>query len=590
MTVCTFYQRGNCRNGDACRFEHPGARSSGGTFGGGANNNRFGAFNGDRYRPNQPATQSGGAVNSTRDPKSLPYHLDPVDMKNDLTSQRPIYPLSSYGPGRDAPRQLIEGAVEISPEELRVRYYSQRLAGNEPVAQQEESALSEKMQQQVQSILNDIDGAIRYIEEGANVHPNRIDIANGNAPSSSATAVNAPAAATANPFSQAQTSTTSQTAANPFMKAPTATFGQSSTPGFGQPAFGQPSNPSQTTAAFGQPSNPGQAASGFGAASNLGAKPSPFGQPSALGGGAAFSKPAFGASGFGQPSMPGAGSAFGAASALGQKPAFGQASTPNTANPFGQPSAVGQQANAFGKPAFGQTGLGQPAQPGASSASPFGQAAKPGGSPFGQQSAAQASPFGQQPAAQASPFGQQPNAQASPFGQQAQPVQSSPFGSNQSKPAEAQANPFQAAASSQPSPFGQPGQPTPNVSPFGPQPGQSSAAPANPFLQNAQAQTAAPAPGPSASPFGAQKPQSASPFAQASSQPQVSSPAAPGTAKEIDPKDRFKEGKPEEYAGDQGQILEEIYRRVGQLGRFNDDEEIPLVPPKCEWIVQIPLL
>jgi nucleoporin NUP42 len=55
-------------------------------------------------------------------------------MKSDLTSQRPIYPLSAYGPGRDAPRQLIEGPVEISPEELRVRYYGCRSAGNEGVA------------------------------------------------------------------------------------------------------------------------------------------------------------------------------------------------------------------------------------------------------------------------------------------------------------------------------------------------------------------------------------------------------------------------------------------------------------------------
>lgn len=115
----------------------------------------------------------------------------------------------------------------------------------------------------------------------------------------------------------------------------------------------------------------------------------------------------------------------------------------------------------------------------------------------------------------------------------------------------------------------------------------------NPFLQKAQAQAAAPG----ISPFGAQNAQPASPFAQASAQPQASSigqqaasPAAPGAAREIDPKDRFKEGKPEEYEGEQGRILEEIYRRVGQLGRFNDDEEIPLVPPKCEWIVQIPLL
>jgi len=58
----------------------------------------------------------------------------------------------------------------------------------------------------------------------------------------------------------------------------------------------------------------------------------------------------------------------------------------------------------------------------------------------------------------------------------------------------------------------------------------------------------------------------------------------------VDAKDRFKEGKPEEYEGEHGRILEEIYRRVGQLGRFNDDEDIPLVPPKCEWIVPIQLL
>lgn len=55
-------------------------------------------------------------------------------MKNDLTTQRPIYPLSCYGPGREAPRQLIEGPVEISPEELRLRYYTLRTAGNEPQA------------------------------------------------------------------------------------------------------------------------------------------------------------------------------------------------------------------------------------------------------------------------------------------------------------------------------------------------------------------------------------------------------------------------------------------------------------------------
>jgi hypothetical protein len=51
-----------------------------------------------------------------------------------MSTQRPIYPLSCYGPGRDAPRQLIEGQVEISPEELRLRYYTARAAGSENVA------------------------------------------------------------------------------------------------------------------------------------------------------------------------------------------------------------------------------------------------------------------------------------------------------------------------------------------------------------------------------------------------------------------------------------------------------------------------
>jgi nucleoporin NUP42 len=62
-------------------------------------------------------------------------------------------------------------------------------------------------------------------------------------------------------------------------------------------------------------------------------------------------------------------------------------------------------------------------------------------------------------------------------------------------------------------------------------------------------------------------------------------PPAVQAAGNIDPRDRYKEGSPEEYEGEAGKLLEDIYRRVGQMGRFNDDEDIPLTPPKCEWIV-----
>ena len=69
-----------------------------------------------------------------RDAKGLPYGLNKDDIKADLSDQRPIYPLSCYGPGREAPRQLIEGPVEISPEELRYRWYTARASGNQEAA------------------------------------------------------------------------------------------------------------------------------------------------------------------------------------------------------------------------------------------------------------------------------------------------------------------------------------------------------------------------------------------------------------------------------------------------------------------------
>jgi nucleoporin NUP42 len=59
------------------------------------------------------------------------------------------------------------------------------------------------------------------------------------------------------------------------------------------------------------------------------------------------------------------------------------------------------------------------------------------------------------------------------------------------------------------------------------------------------------------------------------------------TGQPIDVKDRYKEGKPEEYAGEQGKKLEEIYLRVARMGVFDDNEDIPLVPPKCEWIAPV---
>ncbi|KAF2641332.1 hypothetical protein P280DRAFT_468968 [Massarina eburnea CBS 473.64] len=566
MPICSFYQRGNCKFGDNCKNEHPGSQRDsnrgfggrGGGFGGGSSNNRFGGFSGDSYRPAQQSAASFGRNNGT--PR---FHLDKADIEADLSAQRPIYPLSCYGPGRDAPRQMIEGPVEISPEELRSRYYLARMTGNEVVAQQEESQLHARMEEQVKKICSDITGAMKYVEDGADIHPNRLDIVQAKAP--------APADA---PGTQPSSNPFQQPRLNAFGSAPQApaqntAFGQTSTPAFGGgSAFGQTSNPGQTTSAFGQPS-----ALGFG-------KPSMPGATSA----------------FGQPATLGRPSAFGQPSALGSTPAFGKPSNPGQTAAFGTATPLGQNSVA-NKPAFGQNAFGQASQP-VVNASPFG---------------------GQQPqSTNANPFLVAQNNQPSGLAQQTQTsnVNANPF--LQAKTS----NPGQQMQNSTPNPFGtnQPAQQAPNANPnpFGTnqQPQQTQNAAPNPFGGAAAAshlsgfasiglgqnntpsqtpatslgsnlfgpKTSAPAAAPSI--FGAPT-QPSNALGQApSTAAQQGQPAAaaPATSGQFDSKDRLKEGKPEEYEGERGKMLEEIYLRVARTAFFRDDEEIPLTPPKCEWI------
>lgn len=364
-------------------------------------------------------------------------------------------------------------------------------------------ALNQNALQQIQTALGNLDGAIQFIVDAGNKHPNRRDVCQQatrpggttgefavGKPRNPAfgggqatTAFGAPATAFGAPSQ----------AANPFgaSSQPSAGgFGQPSALGqkpsaFGAPAFGQPAKPAATPA-FGQPSQP---ASAFGQSSALGAKPSPFGAPAFGQAAQPAAAPAFGqptsTPAFGQPSQPTTASAFGQPSST---PAFGRPSQPGTA--FGQAPVLGQKPNPWGAPAGGSG-----ASPFASAAaqqpagqSPFGAGSQQQQttSPFGQPAAAQpaANPFGQQQPAQPSPFGQQQTAQASPFGQPQQPAQANPFGSapaasnamdtSSSTPA-ALANPFGApkppAAAAASNPFGS------TTTPFGTQPNGSAPAP-----------------------------------------------------------------------------------------------------------------
>ena len=59
------------------------------------------------------------------------YHLNKDAIIADLKTERPQWPFSAYGPGRDAPRQLFGGFLqEQSMEEMRLLHYHAQASGN----------------------------------------------------------------------------------------------------------------------------------------------------------------------------------------------------------------------------------------------------------------------------------------------------------------------------------------------------------------------------------------------------------------------------------------------------------------------------
>ncbi len=459
------------------------------------------------YRPriSSPLTRS-----STVASKNHPWSITTSDVRNDLTAGkgRPLWILSTYGPGRGPPASLLEGN-EYSFEELRVRFYELNAAGNQDQANQEAGELWSKAEQAMADVADNADKVINFMEEAEKKHPTRQDFCRmdgtksrdqvikaaesstpfGNAPAFGQTGFGQPSS-TNSAFGKPATSFSQPAAPSGFANtgfgqpAQPSAFGQPSgqpsasifgkpSTGFGQPAFGQPSQPtpafgqsSQPTPAFGQPAQP----SGFGQPSALGGKSSFGAQPTASLFGqqpqttSPFGQPAQTPTAFGQPSQPS--SAFGQ---LAQPSAFGQPSQPSSA--FGQPA----QPSAFGQPSQPTPAFGQPTQPAPTFGQPsqtslgFAQTSQPTPA-FGQ--APQPTPAFSQPSTAASPFGQ--STTSTGFGSTPAPSFGTPSASTGSfgQPATSQpGNPFtQPPPTSTPS--GQPSQPAITTTPFG-QPSQS---------------------------------------------------------------------------------------------------------------------
>ena len=363
------------------------------------------------------------------------YKLDKVTITNDLSKERPQWILSAYGPGRDAPLQLFGGQPrEQSFEELRVRHYELTAQGVQQQAIQEAQALVNSAEQQMQTALSDVDGAVKYMINGENEHPNRLDVCKARGVTPAEPPMSIPNQQTTSTFGQPSApSAFGRPSVTPFGQpsAPTSTFGQPSAP---TSNFGQPSVPTST---FGQPSQP----STFGQASTLGPTTS-FGQPSST-----FGKPSIPAPTFGQPSAPGPFEAsqqqqtntFGKPSgpfpllqpSAAAKNPFAQSLAATNASTFGQPSAP-SQASEFGRPSASNppSTIGQPAPSGATSG--FAQASTAPLNPFAQPSAPSTTgSVGQPSNAAPSPFNQRRTSTAN----QPVPAFGQPFGlSNTTQP------------------------------------------------------------------------------------------------------------------------------------------------------------
>lgn len=236
----------------------------------------------------------------------------------------------------------------------------------------------------MQTVLNNVDGAIDFIVNAERDHPNRIDTCRASTSGQLPTSKPLTQGATTNPFSATQGQR------NPFgaPSQPTST-----------PAFGAPSTTTQG-GAFGQPSALGQKPSVFG-----GGAPAPaFGGPSQLGAGA-FGRP----SALGQKPTPFGAPSSGPSSGSSSGPAAPFSSFAGAANPFSRPQQP-PPANAFGAPSNPSVSTGFKTSSEPAQQNPFGQTANQPSNPFG---SPQQNPFGTAPA----PFGAPAPTAAGPFGQ-----------------------------------------------------------------------------------------------------------------------------------------------------------------------------
>lgn len=228
-------------------------------------------------------------------------------------------------------------------------------SGNQQQAIIEAQELVNNAERQVWTALNNIDGAIKYIVDGENQHPNRLDVVKARGG-----ALLQPPQLQGNNYPNTTSghfpAFSNQSSGTSFAR-PSTSFGKPSAP---SSSFGQPSNLgppksffSQPTSAFRQPAVLSPAGGTLGQASSSVStisqpiRQSPFGQVQGR-----FPSAGTTASGPLQPPI----SAF-----TQQTNPFSRATPPQPSNPFGRQSSIGSSAT--NPPAFNKPALQQPVNP-----------------------------------------------------------------------------------------------------------------------------------------------------------------------------------------------------------------------------------
>ncbi|KDQ15489.1 hypothetical protein BOTBODRAFT_65540 [Botryobasidium botryosum FD-172 SS1] len=314
-----------------------------------------------------------------------------------MYSERPSWPLSSYGPAKYEP--TIMAGIDLTPEELRVKAWEATVSGNVEAYKAFEASQCAQAEQAMQNILQNIPAALQQFNVNVGT------MGNPSIPTAPRSVFGA------------QPATPSVFGATP------------SRPVFGQTGFGASTTPTASPSPFGVGGiQPGGGFAKFATGGN---------QPSAFGSGATGQAQSAFTNLNQQPATPGATSVFGASSSFGARPVFGQTGFGNIPPAPGAPAAPAAGT-------FPQMGFGASTNPNPNPLAPSGGSVF-GPSPFGAGNQNQggvqpavSSPFGPQASAQpafgqtsqmVSPFGQQqqPAAPVSAFAQNAQPQATSAF-------------------------------------------------------------------------------------------------------------------------------------------------------------------